>query len=381
MRYARLALVCIAMFLNAYTCAAITPQTELTFSPSTHLTLGSNNIFIAPNQVAKDDLSSAPGVVANLPLGIAIPDGAAVFAYHLASNGDSLFVSDVTLQLGGVLASPRTVIRYDGSTYTKAFDGAANGVPDGVRIDALAMINDSDFLLSFDCAVSLPGGVFADRADLVRYAAATNSYTVFLSGASVGIPANLNLRDVHFFDHNGHLLVTFDDSGILSGVNFKASDVLEYDRVANTWSLAYSASVRDARWAAFGGEAALTALSARTLRNVLDVDGNGAFTPQNDGLMLTRYLYGYKKPNLASAVSLSPLPARSTDAQIDSYLALIAPFLDIDGDGNYSGTTDGLLIVRYLLGLRGSALVSGATGLSPSRSASQIEWYLGELVR
>lgn len=54
--------------------------------------------------------------------------------------------------------------------------------------------------------------------------------------------------------------------------------------------------------------------------------------------------------------------------------------LDIDGNGSYSATTDGLLVLRYLLGLRGSALINGAIGASPTRSsASTIEAYLGAL--
>lgn len=54
--------------------------------------------------------------------------------------------------------------------------------------------------------------------------------------------------------------------------------------------------------------------------------------------------------------------------------------LDIDGNGSYSATTDGLLVLRYLLGLRGAALINGAIGASPTRSsASTIEAYLGAL--
>lgn len=36
--------------------------------------------------------------------------------------------------------------------------------------------------------------------------------------------------------------------------------------------------------------------------------------------------------------------------------------MDIDGNGRVEATTDGLLMMRYMLGIRGSALVSGALG-------------------
>jgi len=47
---------------------------------------------------------------------------------------------------------------------------------------------------------------------------------------------------------------------------------------------------------------------------------------------------------------------------------------DIDGDGQMGATTDGLLVVRYMLGIRGAALISGAVGTAASRtSAAEIE--------
>jgi len=51
--------------------------------------------------------------------------------------------------------------------------------------------------------------------------------------------------------------------------------------------------------------------------------------------------------------------------------------LDIDGNGSYGATTDGLLAIRYLLGLRGAALITGAVGGGATRSTSTaIQQYL-----
>jgi hypothetical protein len=51
--------------------------------------------------------------------------------------------------------------------------------------------------------------------------------------------------------------------------------------------------------------------------------------------------------------------------------------LDVDGNGSYGATTDGLLALRYLLGLRGTALISGAVGGGATRSTSTaIQQYL-----
>ena len=51
--------------------------------------------------------------------------------------------------------------------------------------------------------------------------------------------------------------------------------------------------------------------------------------------------------------------------------------LDIDGNGKLEATTDGLLMTRYLLGLRGAALVSGALGAGATRTLpADIEAHL-----
>ena len=51
--------------------------------------------------------------------------------------------------------------------------------------------------------------------------------------------------------------------------------------------------------------------------------------------------------------------------------------MDIDGNGRIEATTDGLLMMRYMLGIRGTALVSGALGAGASRALpADIENYL-----
>lgn len=55
--------------------------------------------------------------------------------------------------------------------------------------------------------------------------------------------------------------------------------------------------------------------------------------------------------------------------------------LDIDGNGQVDALTDGLLVLRYLLGLRGNTLIAGAVGANASRCTSlAIEGYLASRV-
>lgn len=86
------------------------------------------------------------------------------------------------------------------------------------------------------------------------------------------------------------------------------------------------------------------------------------------------------------------------DALIDSVVATdctrcgaadIEPFLDqcstsrasdIDGNGDVDALTDGLLIIRYLFGTRGPALIVNSVGTGCTRcTASEIETYLETL--
>ena len=50
---------------------------------------------------------------------------------------------------------------------------------------------------------------------------------------------------------------------------------------------------------------------------------------------------------------------------------------DVDGDGVQSSFTDGILIVRYLFGFSGDALISGVIGDGAERdTAEEVEAYI-----
>jgi hypothetical protein len=54
---------------------------------------------------------------------------------------------------------------------------------------------------------------------------------------------------------------------------------------------------------------------------------------------------------------------------------------DVDGDGAVEPFTDGLLVLRYLFGFRDGALISGAVGMGCTRcTAAAIESYIAAKV-
>ncbi len=108
------------------------------------------------------------------------------------------------------------------------------------------------------------------------------------------------------------------------------------------------------------------------VRARIDIDGNGSYDALTDGLLISRYLSGMTGTALTQGV-IGPGATISDPAQIAQRLDNLRPALDVDGVGYANASTDGLLLLRYLFGLRGSALVAGAVGAGATRTTSEIE--------
>ena len=70
---------------------------------------------------------------------------------------------------------------------------------------------------------------------------------------------------------------------------------------------------------------------------------------------------------------------RSLSKDITLFLDALRPQLDVDGDNLVTSQTDGVILLRYLLGLRGNALTAGIIGIGP-RPTGQIETYIQSLM-
>lgn len=132
-----------------------------------------------------------------------------------------------------------------------------------------------------------------------------------------------------------------------------------------------SASYNDATTASLLLGSASASFTASTLSGSLDIDLNGGPSAATDGVLVLRYLLGYRGAALtAGAIGAG---AQRTDGNgIVLYLDRLRKQLDVDGDAGSLALTDGILVLRHLLGLRGSALVSGAIGSGATRDASEI---------
>tara|TARA_B100000767_G_scaffold136544_1_gene129346 strand:- start:99 stop:7694 length:7596 start_codon:yes stop_codon:yes gene_type:complete len=112
----------------------------------------------------------------------------------------------------------------------------------------------------------------------------------------------------------------------------------------------------------------------------LDIDGNSKYDALTDGLLLLRGMFGLDGSTLVTgtiALDATYTAASDIELRIDN----LGDLVDIDGNGQVDALTDGLLILRYLFGLNGDALINGVIASDASRtSAAEIEVYLDALV-
>jgi len=117
-----------------------------------------------------------------------------------------------------------------------------------------------------------------------------------------------------------------------------------------------------------------------SLTQPLAVADGPTVTAAVDGALIARYLSGLTGSAVTSGLTTGG-SLRTDPAQVAAYLDAIRPLLDIDGDNQFSPLTDGLLLIRYMSGVRGDALITGVVGVGASRSTVvAIEAYLATLL-
>ena len=103
------------------------------------------------------------------------------------------------------------------------------------------------------------------------------------------------------------------------------------------------------------------------LLNIDDSDAPDIYSPSTDGTLLLRYLLGLRGAALtAGALGTN---ARRNAGQIDTHIATYITVFDVDGDAQTRALTDGVMILRRMLGLSGSALTAGAKNSSRTDDA------------
>ncbi|MEC8833143.1 MAG: thrombospondin type 3 repeat-containing protein, partial [Pseudomonadota bacterium] len=111
-----------------------------------------------------------------------------------------------------------------------------------------------------------------------------------------------------------------------------------------------------------------------------DIDVDGATAALTDGLLVLRHLFGFADSSLTEG-AMTASATRIDPAAISTYLETNLSQIDIDGDGQTEALTDGLLLLRYLFGFDGDALVQGVIAESATRTTSEeIKGYIASMV-
>ena len=112
----------------------------------------------------------------------------------------------------------------------------------------------------------------------------------------------------------------------------------------------------------------------------LDIDGNGRFDALTDGLLVLRSMFGLDGSALVTGTIGSD--AVYTDSvDIESRIETLGDLADIDGNGQIDPLTDGLLTLRHLFGLQGDTLINGVVaGDAVRTTAEELEAHLETLI-
>jgi hypothetical protein len=140
---------------------------------------------------------------------------------------------------------------------------------------------------------------------------------------------------------------------------------------------------------AFRIDSLKTAESRATISNVtfgyrgtatcdLDIDRDGSVGSLRDGLLLMRSILGL----LGSSVTVGLIDQSDVilrDSVVNSATNIaLSGLLDIDRSGSTSPDSDGLMILRAMLGYKGDAITDGLIGANAQRNAQEIRTYMKE---
>jgi hypothetical protein len=112
----------------------------------------------------------------------------------------------------------------------------------------------------------------------------------------------------------------------------------------------------------------------------LDIDGNGVVDAHTDGQLILRFMGRIDDAALTQSV-LGANPQRTAPDAIDARLNSMTPLLDVDQNGRADSGTDGVMILRFLFGFRGDSLIQGVIGLGARRTdAAEIAAHVQSLM-
>lgn len=159
-------------------------------------------IQASPRDVISHDPTSSS---ASIDPVVVQADGLEVDAFERVDADSYYFSVDTHMTFAGQTVAPGDVLLVDGGTESVFFDASAQGLPDGVDIDAIAFDDSSQLIFSVDTHVSLSGTVFED-ADLILFDG--SAFSSLLDATAAGFDDSADVDAVTTLP-GGRLVVSF----------------------------------------------------------------------------------------------------------------------------------------------------------------------------
>lgn len=188
-----------------------------------------DGVTFSNHQLVATDLT-APFAQTLTALTAALPAQADIDAIVVISPTSVYFSLDADTFLGGTKYADDDIIFWDGSSFSLAWSGSVNGLPASADIDALDIISESplEFVFSLDAAARLTvGGVptLVGDSDLVHFLQGSGFTAIDFNAPAAGVPAGANL-DALARIQGSEAVVSFDRPVRLGGHNFDDSDLI-----------------------------------------------------------------------------------------------------------------------------------------------------------
>ena len=199
---------------------------DIVVSPDITITL--NDGTVVHDESVVELTTGLPNVVDVGPL----PAGVSVESYH-SEGGSTFFTLDTVTSLpdggSGLIVEPRDIVKLTSGDYDISFSGADAGIPRGVAIDAVTLL-DSRFVMSFDTTVLIGGSVIQDEDLAIDL---SGSLVPLFDASATGVSPSLDLDAVHVLDNGARIVASFDGHGEVDGILFADEDTLVFE--AGAW--------------------------------------------------------------------------------------------------------------------------------------------------
>ncbi|NEP20172.1 MAG: hypothetical protein F6J97_25360 [Leptolyngbya sp. SIO4C1] len=168
-------------------------------------------------------------------------------------SSNFFFTLDGTKRLDGVYFGKEDIIQFDGSTFTKFFDGSDVGLS-RKDIASIDIISNTEILLTFQRNMEISGIGNVDDSDIVKFTATSlgedtaGTFELYFDGSDVGLTTRQEAIDALTRLSDGSLLISTAGDTKVPGATAEDQDLLLFtpetlgSETKGTWSLYFDGS-------------------------------------------------------------------------------------------------------------------------------------------